>query len=254
MADKIKRYIQDVLSRDGAMMFSLIDPLDYKDIDHAVETAKNAREADVDLILIGGSIGVQGPFLDEVTKRIKEETSLPVVLFPGNIATITPYADGMYFMSLMNSRNPYWITRAQMLAAPLIKKMGIEALPLAYIVVEPGGTVGWVGDVDLIPRNKEKIAAAFATAAELMGFHYVLTDTGSNPKEHIPLEMISAVRKATSLPYIVGGGIKTAEQAGNVIKAGADIIQVGTAFESENAVEHIRGFVKAVKENGKGKV
>ncbi len=249
----VNAYIREKLETDKAMLFSLVDPLDYKTLEDAVEMGKNAYKAGVDVVLIGGSTGVQGPFLDKAAKRIREETDVPVVLFPGNIATVTPYAHAMYFMSLLNSRNPYWITRAQMLSAPFIRRMNIETLPLAYIVVEPGGTVGWVGDVDLIPRAKPKLAAAFASAAEMMGFKYVLTDAGSNPDKHIPLEMISAVRKATSLPYIVGGGIKTPKEAANVIKAGADIIQVGTAFESDHAVEKIKAFVDAVKKEGRSK-
>lgn len=41
-------------------------------------------------------------------------------------------------MSLLNSNNPYWIIGAQALGAPAVKKMGIEALPMGYLVVEPG--------------------------------------------------------------------------------------------------------------------
>jgi len=74
-----------------------------------------------------------------------------------------------YFMSLLNARNPYWIIQAQMLAAPIIKHLKLETLPVGYIVVAPGGTVGWVGDVNLVPREKPKIAAALAEAGEMLG-------------------------------------------------------------------------------------
>jgi len=59
-------------------------------------------------------------------------------------------------LTLMNSRNPYWLGQAQMLGAPLIKQFKIESIPTAYLVVEPGGTVGWVGDAKLLPRNNPK--------------------------------------------------------------------------------------------------
>ena len=98
-------------------------------------------------------------------------------------------------------------------------------------MVEPGGTVGWVGDARTVPRSKPKLAGALALAAQYMGFHFVITDTGSNPKEgHVPLEIIKAVKSSITIPYIVAGGIRTPEEAKNVVKAGADIIQVGTAF------------------------
>ncbi len=249
---KIEKYIYDELERRGALFFALIDPLDYKSIEEAAETARKADEGDADVILIGGSTGVQGGILDETAKRIKENVSKPVVLFPGNIATLTSYADAVYFMSMLNSRNPYWISQAQMLAAPVIKQYNIEPLSTAYLVVEPGGTVGWVGDSRLIPRNKPKIAAAYALAAQYMGFKFVITDAGSNPKDgHVPLDMISAVRSATDIPYIVAGGIRTPEEAKAVVKAGADIIHVGTALEKNSQLERIKAMVNAVREGAK---
>jgi phosphoglycerol geranylgeranyltransferase len=250
---KVASYIKEKLEIDKALLFSLIDPLDYKDIDEVFKTAKNLYEGGVDCILVGGSIGVQGHYLDEILKGIKEVAKVPVILFPGNIGTLSPFADAIYFMSLLNSRNPYWITKAQMLAAPVVKKIGIEPLSVAYVVVQPGGSVGFVGDVDLLPRENLKIAAAYASAAEIMGFKYLLTDAGSNPDRHIPLPFISAVRKACSLPYIVAGGIKRPEQAKAIIKAGADIVQIGTVFETNNNKDYINRFVKAIKEAGKNK-
>jgi len=249
---KVEKYILSELDKNGALFFALIDPLDYKDVNEAVETAKNADEADADVILIGGSTGVQGVLLDEVAKNIKENVSKPVVLFPGNIGTLTKYADAVYFMSMLNSRNPYWISQAHMLAAPMLRQYEVEPLSVAYLVVEPGGTVGYVGDARLIPREKPKLAAAYALAAEYMGFRFVLTDAGSNPKEgHIPLEMIKAVGSAVTVPYIAAGGIRTPDEAKAVIKAGADIIQVGTALEKSSRVEKIKNMVKAVRSAAK---
>jgi len=252
MIGKTEKYILGELERKKGLLFALIDPLDYKSVQDAVKTARNADEADADVILIGGSTGVQGESLDLVAKSIKESVSKPVVLFPGNIGTLTKHADAVYFMSMLNSRNTYWISEAQMLAAPMVKYAGIEPLPVAYVVVEPGGTVGWVGDAKRIPRNRPKIAAAFAMAAEYMGFRFFITDAGSNPETGpVPLEMVSAVRSCISIPYIAAGGIRTPDQAKAVIKAGADIIQVGTAFEKEGSVSKIKEMVKAVREGAK---
>ncbi len=249
---KIEKYIYDELERKKGLMFALIDPLDYINIDVAIKTAKTANEGGVDIILIGGSTGIQGELLDTVAERIKENVNVPIVLFPGNINTITKYADAVYFMSLLNSKNPYWITHAQMLAAPIVKQYGIEPLSVGYIVIEPGGTVGWVGEANLIPRDKPKLAAAMALGAQYMGFKFVITDAGSNPAiGHIPLEMVKTVSSILDVPYIVAGGIKTPEQAKNVMKAGADIIQVGTAFESESGAQKVTDFVKAVREGAK---
>ncbi len=249
---KIENYIHDELGKHGALLFALIDPIDYKDAESAIRTAKNANEAGCDAILIGGSTGVQGEILDNVTKMIKESVNVPVVLFPGNIGTVTKYADAVYFMSLLNSRNAYWISKAQMLAAPTVRQCKVEPLPVGYLVVSPGGTVGYVGEADLIPRNRPKLAAAMAMAAQYMGFRFVITDAGSNPVDgHIPLEMVAAVSKVIDVPYIVAGGIRTPEQANSIIRAGADIIQVGTAFEKDGGVNKIKSMVSAVREGAK---
>ncbi len=254
MKGKTEKYILDELERKKGLLFAVIDPLDYKTPAEAVRTAKNADEADADIILIGGSTGVQGEALDTVAKQIKENVSKPVVLFPGNIGTLTRYADAVYFMSMLNSRNTYWISEAQVLAAPMVRLYGVEPLPVAYVVVDPGGTVGWVGDAKRIPRDKPKIAAAFGMAAECMGFRFFVTDAGSNPAEgHIPLDMVKAVKSSITIPYIAAGGIRTPDEARAVVKAGADIIQVGTAFEREGSVSKIREIVKAVREGAKSR-
>ncbi len=251
---KVEQYINDEIAKKGALLFALIDPLDYKTPEDAIKTAKNANEADCDIVLIGGSTGVQGEMLDNLTKKIKESVNVPVVLFPGNIGTVTKYADAVYFMSLLNSRNPYWISGAQMLAAPMVKQCGIEPLPVGYIVVEPGGTVGHVGEVNLMPRDKPKLAAALALAAQYMGMRFVITDTGSNPKDgHVPLEMVSAVSSVLDVPYVVAGGIRTPDEAKNIVKAGASAIQVGTAFEQSNKVAKIVEMVRAIREGAKSR-
>ncbi|MBN2121594.1 geranylgeranylglyceryl/heptaprenylglyceryl phosphate synthase [Candidatus Micrarchaeota archaeon] len=248
----VEKYIHQKLEEEKALLFSVLDPLDYPSLEDAINTARNMDKGGADALLIGGSTGVQGELLDNVTKQVKESVEIPVIFFPGNIGTVSKYGDAVYFMSLLNSRNPYWITRAQMLAAPMVKQYGIEPLPVGYMVVEPGGTVGWVGDADMIPRNKPQLAAAMALGAQYMGFRFVITDAGSNPETgHIPLEMVKAVSSVLDVPYIVAGGIRTPEEAKSVIKAGADIVQVGTSFEKNGGAGAVEKFVAAVREGKK---
>ncbi len=254
MKGKVKNYIIEGILENGGLLFGVIDPLDYRSLDDAVETAKRVYEGGADIILVGGSIGVQGEPLDYVVREMKKFVDIPVVLFPGNIGTITRYADALYFMSLLNSRNPYWITRAQMQSAFIVRKFKLEALPVGYIVVEPGGTVGYVGEADLIPRDRPKLASAYALAGQLMGFGFIVTDAGSNPKEgHIPLEMVKEVANTIEVPYIVAGGVRMPEEAEKIIECGADAVQIGTAFEIDSAVDRVKKFVKAVREGGRRK-
>ena len=224
----IENYLNETL-KEHKLHFTLIDP-DEQTPQEAVEIAKQAKKARSDAILVGGSITDQED-LNITVKSIKEEVDLPVILFPGNISGVSKYADALLFMSLLNSTNPYWITGAQALSAPSIKKMGIETIPMGYLIIEPGGTVGWVGDSKPIPRKKSDLAVAYALAAEFLGMRVIYLEGGSGADSHIPVDFIMKVKKLTNLMVIVGGGIKTAQDALEVKEAGADIIITGTVVE-----------------------
>ena len=206
------------------------------------------------MIVVGGSTGVQGQDLDFTVSEIKKSIDVPLTLFPGNIATVTKEADAIYFMSMLNSRNPYWITGAQTLAAPVIRNLGVEPLPVGYVVVGKGGTAAWVGDTNTIPLKNPKLAAAIALAAQYMGFRFFFTDAGSDARPPVPPKMVAAVRKAIDdeIFYIDAGGIKTEEQIRSAVKAGADAVQVGTAIENASDVKgKVKKLVEVTKEEGK---
>ncbi len=240
----VEEYINETL-KDHKLHITLIDP-DEQAPQEAVEIAKLAQKAESDAILVGGSITDQED-LNKTVKSLKENVDLPIILFPGNINGVSKYADALLFMSLLNSTNPYWITGAQALSAPSVKKIGIETIPMGYIIIEPGGTVGWVGDAKPIPRNKPDIALAYALAAEFMGMRVVYLEAGSGAGSPIPLEIITKVKKLTNLIVIVGGGIKTKEDAVKIQKAGADIIITGTVVEETNDVyDKIKELTSAI--------
>jgi phosphoglycerol geranylgeranyltransferase len=157
-------------------------------------------------------------------------------------------------MSMLNSRNPYWISGAQILAAPTVAQYKVEPLSLGYMVIEPGGTVGWVGDANKIPRAKPALAAATALASEFMGANFVLSDAGSNPADGpIPTNMVKAISSSVSIPYIVGGGVRTTAQAKEIVKAGADIIQIGTAIEGGDVSKTVSSLAQAIHSAAKGR-
>jgi phosphoglycerol geranylgeranyltransferase len=257
---KVEIYINEMLKVKGAMIFGLLDPMDYKDEDRLVKTAKAIVDGGIDVVMLGGSTGVQGTLLDSTAKKVKEVIDVPLVLFPGNMATVTKHADAIYFMSMLNARNAYWITQAQMLAAPIVRAARVEPLPVGYIMVSPGGTAGWVGDANVVPRENPKIAAALALAGEYMGNRIIITDTGSNPGAYgegpIPKDMIRMVRSVITVPYVVSGGIKNTEQLKDAFAYGGDCVHIGTAFEEspEKAFRAAKLFSSVAKEEGLKKV
>jgi phosphoglycerol geranylgeranyltransferase len=249
---KTLKYLHEKIEDDGALLFYLIDPADNTSEENAKKGIRAAKLG-ADIILIGGSVGAQGEILDDTIKMIKEKTDIPVILFPGNIATISKYADAIYFMNLLNSRDTYWLSTAQMCSAPVVARYGLEPIPTTYLVAEPGMAVGWVGDARLLPRNKPYIAQMCALAGQYLGSKLVVIDSGSGAPEPLPETIISAVKKVLDVPLIIGGGIRTPEQAYKTIISGADCIQVGTVFEKNNSDEFVKRFVETVKKAGKEK-
>ncbi len=257
MLGKVWSYITDKLEREGALHMSLLDPDSLKmTTETVVEMAKLAEAAGSDAIMIGGSTAFG--IIDESVKAITEAVDIPTILFPGNLTGVSKHADAMYFMSLLNSTNPYWIIGAQALAAANVKIIGIEAIPMAYLLVAPGKTAAWVGDAKVFPREKPKIALMYALAAELLGFKLVYLEAGSGAEGNgVPPEMITTVSQYVDIPVIVGGGFNDAKSVTNAIKAGASIVVQGTYLE-KNVLEDkgagLKKIVKALKEAGAKRV
>jgi phosphoglycerol geranylgeranyltransferase len=60
--------------------------------------------------------------------------------------------------------------------------------------------------------------------------------------------MIQSVKKSTGSIVIVGGGIRTGEDAANVAAAGADILVTGTIVEnSSNIKDKIKELVEGIR-------
>ncbi len=225
---------------------TLLDP-DKQSADDAGRLAASAATSGSDAIMIGGSTGVTQDQVDATVLAIKSAVSIPTILFPASAANLSRHADALYFMSLLNSRDPRLIVGEQRRAAPLVKKWGLETIPMAYLVVEPGMRAGEVGRAEPIPRSQPQAAVEYALAAQMLGMRLVYLEAGSGAPEPVPGPMIRAVRQVLDIPLIVGGGIRTPEAAASVARAGADIVVTGTVVEREQDGEALRRIIEAVK-------
>ncbi|MDR1819294.1 MAG: geranylgeranylglyceryl/heptaprenylglyceryl phosphate synthase [Methanobrevibacter sp.] len=246
---RVEEQIREIL-KSRKVHFTLIDP-DEQSPESAVEIAKAAIKGGTDGIMLGGST-VDFRQIDSTAKALSEHIEHPIIIFPGNPSNVSKYADAIFFMSFLNSTNPYWLIEAQSLGAIAVKKSNIEPIPLGYMVVEPGGTVGWVGSAKLVPRNKPKIPATYAMAAEYLGMRFFYLEAGSGAKEHIPEEMVKYTKASVdNMIIIVGGGIRNKDSAYTLAMAGADIIVTGTVVEETDDVEakifEIVSGIRAVK-------
>ncbi len=242
---KVEAHFKDIL-KERKIHLTLLDPQEQTP-EEAVEMAQAAIAGGSDGIMLGGST-TDANDLDATCKALQENIDVPIILFPGNTTGVSKYADAIFYMSFLNSTNPYWIIGAQALGSISVKKAGIEAIPMGYVVAEPGGTVGFVGDAKLIPRKKPDIAATYAMAAEFLGMRYFYLEAGSGADQHIPPEMIGAVKKLTNHVLVVGGGIRTGKDAATVAASGADVIVTGTVVEdADNVQEKIAEIVAGIQ-------
>jgi putative glycerol-1-phosphate prenyltransferase len=209
----------------------LIDP-DKGQKEHLAKIAAMANEAKVDLFFIGGSLMV-GDEMEETIRTIKSLSNIPVVLFPGSPSQICNKADGILLLSLISGRNADLLIGQQVIAAPAIKKSGLQVLPTGYMLIDGGRptTASYISASQPIPANKPEIAAVTAMTGEMMGLKLLYADAGSGADHPVSAQTIAAIKKVTSCPLIIGGGMKSAEEVSNAFRAGADIAVVGNAFE-----------------------
>lgn len=251
MKNKVYNYLMKKIEEEGTLHFSLIDPdLTFQTLRFIGKIIKYSSEAGTDAILVGGSTIADQLAVEKVVRRIKENTDVPVIIFPGNINAFTKHADAALFMSLLNSRNLYWIIQSHMIGAPQLKLWDMEAISMAYLIVEPGGTAGYIGDVKLIPRAKPKIASAYALAAQYIGFKIVYLEAGSGVDKMVPVDMVKATSNFIEIPLFVGGGITDEKQAAEFATAGASAVVQGTYIEKKVIKDQgaaLKRIVKAIK-------
>jgi phosphoglycerol geranylgeranyltransferase len=211
---------------------TLIDPEKVSD-DRLSGTVEVINAANSDGILVGGSTGINSKSVDDLVGNLKKMTKKPVVLFPSSPDSITPKADAIFYLSLLNSSSLDYVVGYQVYTARLLKRLRMEVISVAYLVFEPGMTVGRVGKARLIGRDDVSTALDFASAAELIGFQAVYLEAGSGADRSIDSTVVKAVCSDLSIPVIVGGGIRDPQTAKSMIDAGAATVVTGTIAESD---------------------
>lgn len=246
MLGRVEKYLLEKIKAEGSIHMTLVDPEKMTSA-QAEQVAENSKINGTSAMMIGGSTFVSQTHLDDVIKAIGHIVEIPIILFPNNITGISRYADAIWFMSLLNSVDPYFLIGAQILGAPLVKKYGLEPISMGYIIVGEGGTAGVVGKAIPVPYNKPDLTAAHALAGQYLGMHFIYLEGGSGAKTPVPPEMIRMVKQLIDIPLIVGGGIRTKEQALAAASAGADMIVTGNIVESTDGKQKVSEIIEGVK-------
>jgi putative glycerol-1-phosphate prenyltransferase len=213
-------------------IFVLLDPDRTPREKMDVFLEKLTSDKRVKAILVGTSLMFSVDF-DEFVKKIKDNSEVPVIIFPGSSLQVSRYADALLFLSLISGRNPELLIGEHVRVAPLIKQLGVETIPTGYMLIDAGkiSSVEFISNTKPIPRNKPDIAVAHAMAAELLGLKVLYLEAGSGAPLPIPEEIIKAVKDSVELPLIVGGGLRNRKDMQIAFDSGADYVVVGTALE-----------------------
>jgi phosphoglycerol geranylgeranyltransferase len=246
MVGPVEKYLLEKIESEDAIHLTLIDP-EKVTASQAARTVNKAKLSGTAGIMVGGSTLSSSSHLDNVLKAIKRTVDLPIILFPNNVTGISRYADAIWFMSLLNSVDPYFLMGAQILGAPIVKKYRLEPIPMGYIIVGEGGTAGIVGKAIPVPYDKPEVAAAHALAGQYLGMRFIYLEAGSGAKKPVPPEMIRVVKKYIDVPLIVGGGIRSREQALAAASAGADVIVTGNIVERADLRHRVSEIIEGIK-------
>ena len=241
----VLNHFNEVLKKHNAGYFVLIDP-EQCEVAKCAKLASEIEAAGADAILLGGSFLTND--LHPIAKSLKQETKLPVVLFPSDSMHLTPHADAILYISLISGRNPNYLIGEQVKAAPWIQRHGLTPIPTGYMLIEGGNrtTVEFMSGTIPIPRDKPDIAGPHALAAQYLGMQMVYLEAGSGATYPVPNEMIATVKAQISIPLIVGGGIRTPKIAAKKVAAGADFVVTGNVLEENGSFELMKEFADAV--------
>lgn len=226
----------------------LVDP-DKISTTYLNQLAKYANQSLVDYFFVGGSL-ITTNNLDKAITFLKENTTVPVILFPGSTLQINVKADAILFLSLISGRNPELLIGKHVEAAPVLNASNLEIISTGYVIVDSGKptSASYMSNTQAIPYDKPEIAACTAMAGAMLGLKCTYLEAGSGAINSVSCEMVKMVASSAQTPLIVGGGIRDKETAKVICDAGADIIVVGTSIEHNPAlIEDIFYAIKNVK-------
>jgi len=228
-----KKFIQLYTSNQKSLAVS-VDPDVYNSEVKLKQLLNRLEDYKVDYFFIGGSL-LKNPDISELVQFLKQNSSIPLILFPGNGLYLNPNVDAVLFLSLISGRNPELLIGQHVSVATSLKESKVEVIPTGYILIDGGRptSVSYLSFTNPIPNDKPEIVSSTAIAGELLGMKLIYLEAGSGASSPVPENIIQHVCQSIDIPLIVGGGINTTEKAINALHAGADMIVIGNKIEEK---------------------
>jgi phosphoglycerol geranylgeranyltransferase len=246
MIGPLEQQLLDRRREAGPLWAVLLDP-DSLPAHELAATAREVQHAGADLLLVGGSSAAPGVF-EAGMKSIREQSTLPVVLFPGSYHQVVAGAHGILFTTLLSGRNPQYLAEEQVKGASRVVAHGIEPLPTAYLLVESGvpTTVQKVSGTQPLARDDMERVMHHVWAARMMGMRWAYLEAGSGAQDPVPVEMLRRVISEGGVNVIVGGGLRTPEAIRERAALGPAMIVTGNVIESHRDPALLAAFSQAV--------
>jgi len=238
--------LENTRKRRGACALALIDP-DAKNHHRLDEIIQSVRESDFDAVLVGGSLIMDDGFEERII-RIREQAGLPVLIFPGSSRQLSDRADAILYLSLLSGRNPQYLIGEHVQSAPVIFHMGLETIPTGYILLDGGAksSVQVMSNTNPLPMEKHDIIMAHALAGQYLGMKYIFFEAGSGAHTSASPALVKYVSRHLDIPLLVGGGIRTAETAGELVSAGAGYIVLGNILEKTGSKAELPDITRSI--------
>ena len=228
----ILNFLNEVKDKNGFSLLALIDP-DKKNDFRLKDILTRINSSNFDAILVGGSF-IEDNLFEKRIKYIKSNTNLPLILFPGSSNQISNQVESMLYLNLISGRNPKYLIDEQVKGAKKINKLNIETIPTAYILLDGGSitSVSNISSTSPLNMNDKENVLSHALAGQFMGNKLIYFDCGSGSKFSIKSDLLSYISNEVKIPIIVGGGIKSYDEALQLSKYGASYVVVGNSLES----------------------
>ncbi len=252
MSQSVRAYLEGSDRSDPGFLW-LVDP-EKVDPNRPDPRWQQADELGVTAFLVGTSQDGNGD-LEPAIAALRQHTQLPLILFPGSAAQVSPHVDAVLFLTLLSGRNPEYLVGEQVKGTPKIREYNIEPIPTGYILVDTGSaaqtSVAIRSRTQPITEADTTSICHHALCGEYMGHSLIYIEAGSGAKRPIAPNVIRDVRSTLSVPLIVGGGITTPVQCTDAVNAGADVVVIGTALERERSLGFLQEMIVATKSNRK---
>jgi putative glycerol-1-phosphate prenyltransferase/phosphoglycerol geranylgeranyltransferase len=232
--------------RRGPLWAVLLDPDSLPPLELS-RTACEVEGAGADLLLVGGSSASPGVF-EAGMKAIRAASTLPVVLFPGSYHQVVEGADGILFTTLLSGRNPQYLAEEQVNGAPRVRRLGLESIPTAYLLIESGvpTTVQLVSGTLPLPRTAEDSVLHHVWAAACMGMRWAYLEAGSGAVDPVPVPLLRRVVEEGGVQVIVGGGLRTPEAVAERALLHPTMVVTGNVLEAKRDPDFLRAMSQAV--------